>query len=77
MKKLELSGTQLSLSFSDLHQKVPHAIVEVTARGEGCYELTPDLLFRASLTKGSTNSLLNQVKNILKEIGAYVNPAEL
>ena len=76
VKKLELSGTQLSLSFSDLHQKVPHAIVEVTARGEGRYELTPDLLFRASLTKGTNNSLLNQVKNILKEIGAYVNPSD-
>ena len=76
VKKLELSGTQLALSFSDLHQKVPHAIVEVTARGEGRYELTPDLLFRASLTKGTTNSLLNQAKNILKEVGAYVNPVE-
>jgi len=76
VKKLELSGTQLSLSFSDLHQKVPHAIVEVTARGEGRYELTPDLLFRASLTKGSNSSLLTQCKNILKEVGAYVNPAD-
>ncbi|WP_300669692.1 transcription-repair coupling factor [Desulfoluna sp.] len=76
VKKLELSGTQLSLSFSDLHQKVPHAIVEVTARGEGRYELTPDLLFRAALTKGSNSSLLTQCKNILKEVGAYVNPAD-
>lgn len=76
VKKLELSGTQLSLSFSDLHQKVPHAIVEVTARGEGRYELTPDLLFRARLTKGSNSSLLTQCKNILKEVGSYVNPPE-
>ncbi|SCY74641.1 transcription-repair coupling factor [Desulfoluna spongiiphila] len=76
VKKLELSGTQLSLSFSDLHQKVPHAIVEVTARGEGRYELTPDLLFRATLTKGSNSSLLTQCKNILKEVAAYVNPAD-
>lgn len=76
VKKLELSGTQLSLSFSDLHQKVPHAIVEVTARGEGRYELTPDLLFRATLTKGTNSSLLTQCKNILKEVAAYVNPSD-
>ncbi len=76
VKRLELSGTQLALSFSDLHQRVPHAIVEVVAKGEGQYELTPDLLFRARLTKGSTHTLLTQVKGVLKEVEGYVNPVE-
>ena len=75
VKKLDLSGTTLALAFSDLHQKVPHAIVEVTAKGEGRYDLTPDLLFKARLTKGSNHSLLVQCKGILNEVGRHVNPA--
>ncbi|MDL2329775.1 transcription-repair coupling factor, partial [Desulfosarcina sp. OttesenSCG-928-A07] len=73
VKRLEVSGQQMVLAFSERHQMRPMGIVEMVAREKGGFRFTPDHLFIATLGRGAPRSLLGQMKNILMEIAQHVN----
>ena len=73
VRRLDLTGQQLLLYFSQIHQKRPFAIVDMIVSRSKRFEFTPDHALKAKLSKGSTSGLLIQAKNILKEIGQRVN----
>ena len=73
VKRLDLTGQNLSLSFSELHQKNPFGIVDMITAAKGPYSLTPNHVFKARLSHNSGDSLLAQSRNILKEIALRVN----
>jgi transcription-repair coupling factor (superfamily II helicase) len=73
IKRLDLIGQQLTLSFSEVHQKHPFGIVEMVMENRNHYQLTPDHLFKAVLKPGNSLGLLKQTKNILIEIVRRVN----
>ena len=73
VKQLDLSGQQLTLSFSEAHQKHPFGIVEMVVENKDRYKFTADHLFMAALKPSHPMGLLGQVKNILMELGRRVN----
>jgi transcription-repair coupling factor (superfamily II helicase) len=73
IKRLDLTGSQLLLYFSEVHQKKPFAIVDLITSKNGRFEFTPDHVLKVSLRKNSTNRVLAQIKNILKEVKECVN----
>jgi len=73
VKRIDLTGRQLSLSFSQVHQKNPFGIIDMVLSERDMYEITPDHLMKVKLKKGSIASLMLQTKNILKEIIQRVN----
>jgi len=73
VKRLDLAGHQLALSFSTAHQKDPLGIMDMITAESQRFRLTPDHMLKAKLSKGPLSSLLAQTKNILKEIDQRVN----
>ncbi|MGD9213074.1 MAG: helicase-related protein, partial [Desulfobacteraceae bacterium] len=73
VKRLDIVGQQLSLSFSEVHQKYPFGVVGMVKDGKQHYQFTPDHLFKAGLKAANPMGLLGQAKNILIEIGRRVN----
>ena len=73
VSRVDLNGHQLSLSFSQEHQKNSSAIIDMVLSVRARYEITPDHILKAKLKKGNTAFLLSQTKNILKEIMQRVN----
>ncbi len=73
VKRLDLTGQHLSLSFSEAHQRNPFGIVDMITAEKGPYSLTPNHVFKAQLSHDSNDSLLAQSRNILKEIALRVN----
>jgi len=73
VKRLDLTGQQLILHFSDAHQKHPLGIVDMMDSANTRIEFTPGHVFKANLSKRRTRDLLVQAKNILKEIAHRVN----
>jgi len=73
VKRVDFTGRQLSLSFSQVHQKNPSGIIDLVLSERDRFEITPDHLIKVRLKKGSTSSLMLQAKNILKEVMQRVN----
>ncbi|MFO7714201.1 transcription-repair coupling factor [Desulfosarcina sp.] len=73
VKRLDLFGSQLSLSFSEAHQRRPLGIIQMITTGKQPYQFTPDHQFKAGLAKGPLRAMLAQAKNILIEIAQHVN----
>ncbi|MDO9567674.1 MAG: transcription-repair coupling factor [Candidatus Desulfaltia sp.] len=73
VKRLDLTGQQLILYFSEVHQKHPFGIVDMIVKQSDCFSFTPDHVLKAKLSKRSTVGLLLETKNILKEITQHVN----
>ena len=73
VKRLDLTDHQLSLYFSETHQKHPFGIVDMIVSEKNRFEFTPDHVFKAELSKKSASGQLVQIKNILKEIKQRVN----
>ncbi|MDL1963563.1 MAG: transcription-repair coupling factor, partial [Deltaproteobacteria bacterium] len=73
VKRLDLTGQQLLLHFSTVHQKNSFGIVDMIVSRQDCFKVTPDHIFKAKLSAGSIKSLVVQVENILKEIAQHVN----
>ncbi|MFO7554233.1 MAG: transcription-repair coupling factor [Desulfobacterales bacterium] len=73
VKRVDFTGRQLSLSFSEVHQKNPSGIIDLVLSERDRFEITPDHLIKVRLKKGSTSSLMLQAKNILKEVMQRVN----
>ncbi len=73
VKKLDMAGTKLLLSFSEIHQSNSFGIIDMITDNGNRYKFTPDHVFKARLSRENANSLLIQTKNILKEIAQRVN----
>ena len=73
VKRLDLAGQHLLLYFSPAHQKNSFGIVDMIVSKQDCFKITPDHVFKARLSKGDMKSLLDQARNILKEIAQHVN----
>ncbi len=73
VKRLDIMGNQLSLTFSETHQRHPLGIVEMISSGNSDYRFTPEHIFKAGLNKGPPRVQLAQTKNILIEIAQHVN----
>ncbi|MBT8357840.1 MAG: transcription-repair coupling factor, partial [Deltaproteobacteria bacterium] len=73
VKRLDLSGQQLLFSFSEIHQKNPSGIVDMIVANQKLFEFSPNHILKARLNNRSTNGMLVQARNILKEIKQYVN----
>jgi transcription-repair coupling factor (superfamily II helicase) len=73
VKRLDLTGQQLLLSFFETHQGHPHGVVDMIVSEPERFQLTPDHVLKVRLFNRGTGSLLVQTKNILKEIAQRVN----
>jgi transcription-repair coupling factor (superfamily II helicase) len=73
VKRLELKSRNLTLSFSEVHQKHPFGIIDMVTSSPGLYKFTPDSVLKARLPKTGVNNALAKTKNILKEIAQHVN----
>ena len=74
IKRLDLNGRELQLSFSECHQEQPYGVVEMILAEEPKFQLTPDQILKAKLTHQNMSGQLTETKNILKEIARRVNP---
>jgi transcription-repair coupling factor (superfamily II helicase) len=77
IKRLDLTGQELQLYISDIHQKEPSGIVDMIKSEPLRYQITPDAVIKARLTHQNMNGLLGETKNILQEIARHVNPNAL
>jgi transcription-repair coupling factor (superfamily II helicase) len=73
VNRVDLKGQQLSLSFSQAHQKNSSGIIDMVLSEQDRFEITPDHILKVKLKKGNTSFLMSQTKNILKEIMQRVN----
>jgi transcription-repair coupling factor (superfamily II helicase) len=73
VKRLDLTGQQLSLSFSEAHQQKPFGILDMIVSESKRFEFTPNHILKAKLPKSNTTGLIGQTKNILKEIAQHVS----
>jgi transcription-repair coupling factor (superfamily II helicase) len=73
VRRLDLTGQQITLYFSKDHQKHPDRIVGMKASAGRHFELTPGHMLKARFLEQNTSSLLAQAKNILKEITHHVS----
>ncbi len=73
VKRLDMDGATLMLTFSDAHQIRPAGIVEMIVSAPEKYELSPDHVLKARLDVRNSVGLLGQVKNILKDLARHVN----
>ncbi|MGD9105439.1 MAG: transcription-repair coupling factor [Desulfobacterales bacterium] len=73
VKRLDLSGSQLSLCFSEVHQKNLDPIHNIVVSGGRRFEPTRDHVLTVALSKSNRVGLLSEAKNILKEIMQHVN----
>ncbi len=73
VKRVDLAGGQLSLHFSEGHQKNPFAIVDMITGNGKRFQLTRDHVLKVRLEGREAGSPLAQTKNILKEITQRVN----
>jgi len=74
VKKLDLNGRRLSLSFSEVHQQNPQGIVAVIHNHKNYFQFTPQHVLKATLAKKAPGGTILEIKNILKEITQHVNP---
>jgi len=73
IKRLDLSGSHLSLHFSELHQKNPFAVIHMVEENPHRYRFTPENVLKVNLSGATLNSLLVETRNILKEIARHVS----
>jgi transcription-repair coupling factor (superfamily II helicase) len=73
VKRLDMNGATLLLTFSDAHQIRPTGIVELIVAEPEKYELTPDHVLKARLKVRDSVGLMGQAKNILKDLARHVN----
>ncbi len=72
VKRLDLVGQQLSLRFSDAHQKNPMGIVKMVTEHPSKFEFSPDQVLKTRLVKTNSKALM-EIKNLLKEIIHHVH----
>ncbi len=72
VKRLDLVGQQLSLRFSDAHQKNPMGIVKMVTENPTKFEFSPDQVLKTRVLKTNSKALV-EIKGILKEMIHHVN----
>ncbi len=73
VSRLDLVGRNLSLNFSESHQRNPAAMVDMIASAPKKFKLSPEHVLKTKLDSLNLNSQLAQTKNLLKEIAQRVN----
>ena len=73
VSRLDLVGAQLSLSFSESHQRNPAALVEMILAAPKDFKLSTEHSLKTRLPATQFTQQLAQVKNLLKEIARRVN----
>jgi transcription-repair coupling factor (superfamily II helicase) len=73
VSRLDLVGSQLTLYFSEPHQRDPAALVDMIIAAPGEFKLSPDHVLKTRLSAKPLTQQLAQVKNLLKEIARRVN----
>ncbi|MEE8399739.1 MAG: transcription-repair coupling factor, partial [Desulfobacterales bacterium] len=73
VKRLDLAGSQLMLSFSEAHLSNPSGLLDMIANENSSFEFTPDHILKTRLSAGRQGRLIEQMKKILKEIAQHVN----
>jgi transcription-repair coupling factor (superfamily II helicase) len=73
VKKLELAGRQLTMQFSETHMQNPKALVDMILSKQECFEFAQNHGLKASLSQQNQSGVLEETKNILKEIAQRVN----
>jgi transcription-repair coupling factor (superfamily II helicase) len=73
IQRLDITGGQLIVLFSAVHQKTPHGIIDMIAADPDLYELSRDGVLKVKLPKGRIHGLVVHSKKILKEIAQHVN----
>jgi transcription-repair coupling factor (superfamily II helicase) len=71
--RLDLVGRNLSLNFSESHQRNPVALVDMIMVTPKNFKLSPEHVLKTKLDSLNLNSQLAQTKNLLKEIAQRVN----
>ena len=73
VKKLDLVGEKLSLTFSEAHMKYPGKIVDMIYSKNKQFKFVSENVLQIRLQKNQTKSLIAQTKNVLKEVTKHVN----
>ena len=73
VSRLDLVGRNLTLNFSQSHQRNPAAIVDMIMETPQTYKLTPAHILKVKLDSSRLTAQLAQTKNLLKEIARRVN----
>jgi transcription-repair coupling factor (superfamily II helicase) len=71
--RFDLVGRNLSLNFSEPHQRNPAALVDMIMAAPKNFKLSPEHVLKTRLTALNLSSQLDQAKNLLKEIAHRVN----
>ncbi|MBU2488937.1 MAG: transcription-repair coupling factor, partial [Proteobacteria bacterium] len=73
VRKLDLSGMNLSFSMSPEHQKTPEALAGMLVRDPDTFSLTPEGVLRVKLSREGLKARVLVAKNVLKDLAARVN----
>ncbi len=73
VSRLDLVGRNLSLNFSESHQRNPAALVDMIMAAPKNFKLSPEHVLKTKLDSPDLNSQLAQTKNLLIEIAQRVN----
>jgi transcription-repair coupling factor (superfamily II helicase) len=73
VSRLDLVGRNLSLNFSESHQRNPAALVDMIMAAPKNFKLSPEHVLKTKLGSPDLNSQLAQTKNLLIEIAQRVN----
>ena len=71
--RLDLVGSNLSLTFSEHHQRNPSALVDMIMEAPGDYKLSPEHNLKTRLAVRPLTRQLALTKNLLKDIARRVN----
>jgi len=73
VKRLDVTGPQVHLHFSDAHVEQPSGLIELVQEFPDRFQLTPDSVIKVRLTREEAGRPISRVKNILKQIDQHVN----
>ncbi|RPJ82301.1 MAG: transcription-repair coupling factor, partial [Deltaproteobacteria bacterium] len=73
VKRLDITGRNLSLQFSEIHQKHPFGLVDMVTASPKKFQFTVDHALKVKLTQSGIQGAVIEIKNILKEIAMHVN----
>ena len=73
VKKFDLSDRVLMLTFSEPHMAHPKGIVDMVMSNPQRFEVLPDTVLRVRMASRTASRLVEEAKNLLKEISQRVN----
>ena len=73
VKRLDMTGRNVSLHFSEIHQKHPFGLVDMVAANPKKFKFTLDHVLKVKAAAANMQGVVMEIKNILKEIARRVN----